>query len=283
MLSYRHSFHAGNFADVLKHLILTNTLAYLIIKDAPVFFMDTHAGSGYYSLGSQWAKQTGEAKEGIQGIDWDALFLQCTQAGRISLQVYKDSVATAVAKGQYPGSPWLAAKALRRHDHLTCTELHPADFTLLQSYFSRDRRVRCLQADGYQTVLSLIPPIQKRALILVDPSYELESDWSSCAKLLPELQYRMRSITVLLWYPVVKRQRIEKLCGQLLRAGIRNLWQCELGIEPDSPEYGMTASGMLMLNPPWTLPSQLEGALPAIQQMLAGERGHWFIKQLSAE
>ncbi|MGA0805750.1 MAG: 23S rRNA (adenine(2030)-N(6))-methyltransferase RlmJ [Pseudohongiellaceae bacterium] len=285
MLSYRHAFHAGNFADILKHLVLVNTLHYALRKDTPLFCLDTHAGAGLYLLDSESARKTGEAEAGIRKLDFAALAAKASPEGAVALQQYQDTVDhfLRMHKPAYPGSPLLAAALLRKQDHLHLCELHPADFELLVSYTHRDRRITCEQADGYTRALALIPPAQKRAVVLIDPSYETDADYQRVVKLVSELHQRMSGAQILLWYPVVHRRDAQHLADALVRKGIRDLWRFELGIKADAPGHGMTASGMLVVNPPWTLPAQLENVLPLLAEQLAGGWGNWAVERLTAE
>lgn len=283
MLSYRHAFHAGNFADILKHLVLGNTLAHMLRKDAPLFYLDTHAGAGLYQLDTARAQQTGEAKAGIQKLDFPALFAAANPEGLAALTQYQQLVAPFLEQNQYPGSPLLAAGMLRRQDHLHLCELHPSDFFTLDSHVRGDRRVRLEQADGYLAINALLPPVQKRALVLIDPSYELKSDYLQVVRALVEIYRRMPGAGVLLWYPVVERETIDKMLGALTGSELRDLWQYELGLEPDTPGHGMSACGMLALNPPWTLAAQLRNALPLLQRQLAPERGFSVVQHLLPE
>ena len=285
MLSYRHAFHAGNFADILKHLVLVNTLHYALRKDSPLFYLDTHAGAGLYLLDSDAARKTGEAAAGIRSLDFDQLLGKAEPEGAAALQEYRSAFEhfLRMHKPAYPGSPLLAAALLRKQDHLHLCELHPADFELLVSYTHRDRRITCEQQDGYARALALIPPVQKRAVILIDPSYETESDYQRVVKLVSELHQRMSGAQILLWYPVVNRRDAQHLADALVRKGIRDLWRFELGIKADAPGHGMTASGMLVVNPPWTLPTQLQQVLPLVQEQLAGGWGNWAVERLTAE
>ena len=283
MLSYRHAFHAGNFADVLKHLVLTNTLLYATRKAAPLFYLDTHAGAGLYRLASDASQKTGEAAAGIRRLDFTALLARAGTEGKVALQAYQAVLAPFLNRGQYPGSPLLAAAVLRRHDHLRLFELHSTDYRRLLTTTEQDKRLHCEQEDGFQQPATLLPPVQKRAVILIDPSYELKGDYSRCVKALVEIYQRMPTAQVLLWYPVVQRSNIDWMLAALLNSPLRDLWQVELGVQPDTDSHGMTASGLLLLNPPWTLAAQLREALPHLQEQLAPGTGHWLVKNLMAE
>ncbi|HTR00527.1 MAG TPA: 23S rRNA (adenine(2030)-N(6))-methyltransferase RlmJ [Candidatus Acidoferrum sp.] len=283
MLSYRHIYHAGNHADVLKHLVLTSTLFYATRKDAPVFYLDTHAGAGLYHLQSEQALQTGEAGQGILKLDQAALLAGTSEEGRATLQFHFDQLKPFLKRQQYPGSPLLAAAVLRQQDHLHLCELHPADYESLLHRVDGDRCCTCEQADGYQRALALLPPAQKRAVVLIDPSYEVKDDYRKVAKLVGGIHQRMRGAQVLVWYPVVARADVDYMITLLERGGVRDLWQFELGVAPDQHGHGLTASGMLVVNPPFTLSAQLREILPALQQQLAPAYGHWLVKNLVAE
>ena len=283
MLSYRHAFHAGNFADVLKHLVLANTLQYATRKAAPVFYLDTHAGAGLYRLNAEAAQKTGEAAAGIRKLDFGTLLAAAPEAARLALQTYQDAINPFLQCGQYPGSPILAAAMLRRQDHLQLYELHSTDYRLLLANTKTDKRIKCEQEDGFQSISVVLPPVQKRAVILIDPSYELKEDYSRAIKVFAAIYQRMPTAQVLLWYPVVQRANINWMIEKLLRTEIRDLWQVELGIQADTDGFAMTASGLLLLNPPWTLPTQLRESLPLLQQQLAPATGHWLVENLVPE
>ncbi|MEY4641050.1 MAG: hypothetical protein RLZZ227_1044 [Pseudomonadota bacterium] len=283
MLSYRHAFHAGNHADILKHLVLANTLSYATRKDAPLFYLDTHAGAGLYRLGSEAAQKTGEAEAGIRKLDFAALLAHAGAEGKVAVQTWLAALNPFMHRGQYPGSPLLAAALLRRQDHLRLYELHSTDYRLLLANTEQDKRIHCAQEDGFQQLGTLLPPVQKRAVILIDPSYELKDDYARAVRAVAEIYQRMPTAQVLLWYPVVLRSNVDWMLAALMRQPLRDLWQVELGMRADSAEHGMTASGLFLLNPPWTLAAQLRETLPLLQQHLAPQQGSWFVKNLVAE
>jgi 23S rRNA (adenine2030-N6)-methyltransferase len=282
MLSYRHAFHAGNHADVLKHLVLVNSLLYATRKDAPLFYLDTHAGAGLYRLDSEAAQKTGEAVAGVRKLDFAHLAARAGTEGKVALQAFHSAVAPFLERGQYPGSPLLAAALLRRQDHLRLFELHPTDYRLLQANTEQDKRIQCAQQDGFQQLPVILPPAQKRAVVLIDPSYEVKDDYTRSVRALITIHERMPAAQVLLWYPVVRRDNVDGMIHALLKSSLRDLWQAELGIAPDTTEHGMTASGLLLLNPPWTLAVQMREALPLLQEQLAAS-GHWLVRNLVGE
>lgn len=283
MLSYRHAYHAGNFADILKHLVLVNTLHYAVRKEAPLFYLDTHAGAGRYNLQGAEAEKTGEAAAGVLKLDFDALCAAAGEAGLQVLQEYRQAVTPFLKKHAYPGSPLLAAGILRRQDHLHLCERHPADYETLRFTTRDDRRITCEQEDGYERAMALLPPQQKRAVVLVDPSYERDEEYRRVVTLAANINRRMQAAQVLLWYPVVGRHDCERMIEALVRKAPRDLWRFELGVAADGPGLGMTGSGMLVLNPPWTLPAALANCLPLVQAQLAGRGGYWKVERLTAE
>ncbi|WFQ79119.1 23S rRNA (adenine(2030)-N(6))-methyltransferase RlmJ [Xenorhabdus sp. SF857] len=280
MLSYRHCFHAGNHADVLKHVVQSLIIESLKVKEKPFLYLDTHAGSGRYHLSGERAERTGEYLEGIARI-W--------QRDDIpeELAAYMDVVKMLNPQGSlryYPGSPLIARHLLREHDELNLSELHPSDFPLLRTEFSRDRRARVLREDGFQQLKSKLPPKSRRGFVLIDPSYELKSDYQNVVQGIQEGYKRFATGTYALWYPVVLRQQIKRLVKGLEAAGIRKILQIELGVRPDSDQRGMTASGMIVINPPWKLEQQMKAVLPWLHQVLVPEgTGHTSVEWIVSE
>lgn len=278
MLSYRHAFHAGNFADVLKHLVQVEILTYLQRKDKPFVYIDTHAGAGLYSLDSAVAQKTSEHLNGISAlkdVNWPELQNYLLAVKELS---QKDD-----QQNLYPGSPAIAQAFLREYDKAILFELHPNDFILLDELMRRDRRIRVNKSDGFQGLLASVPPLIKRGLILIDPSYEIKSDYEEVVSVLAAAHRRFAIGTYALWYPVVDRERIDKLESDLKATGIKNIQQFELGLKEDSAGHGMTAAGMIVINPPYTLKATLDSVLPKISKHLAGGRGVWRSEILVAE
>ncbi|MDT8399380.1 MAG: 23S rRNA (adenine(2030)-N(6))-methyltransferase RlmJ [Pseudomonadales bacterium] len=283
MLSYRHAFHAGSFADILKHLVLANTLDHVIRKPAPVLYIDTHAGAACYSLHSAMARKTREADKGILALTFAALARQLDPEARAGLDSYQKALLPFLGRHHYPGSPALAAALLRPQDRLHLYELHNTDFNHLNDYFAQEHRTVCEKADGFLSARALLPPVHKRAVVLLDPSYEIKDDYKKVVAYLSTASQRMRDIHLLLWYPVVQRQDCDKMIARIMRAGLRDLWQFELGMTPDTSDFGMSASGIIAVNPPWTLPGRLRQILPALQQQLAPLQGNWKVECLVPE
>lgn len=278
MLSYLHSFHAGNFADVLKHLISSEILNYLTQKDKPFFYLDTHSGSGGYSLQHRESQKTLEFKNGI-GKLWQI------QDPIPEIETYLGLVNRFDKDGKhqlYPGSPWFAQQILRDYDRAALYDLHPREFETLKNNFAGDRRIKTHQSDGFHACISQLPPKEKRGYILMDPPYEVKQDYQTAADTLIKAHKKFATGTYALWYPVVDRYRIKQLHKELADSGIRNIQVFELGIQKDQ-EKGMTSSGMLIINPPWTLKAKMEKALPWLVQQLAPDTGRHQILQLVDE
>lgn len=277
MLSYRHSFHAGNHADVLKHLVLCRILDYLVRKDKPLCYLDTHAGAGGYALQSAQAQKNREYETGI-GHLWARTDLPAP------LVAYVELVRRFNPEGsllQYPGSPWLARQLLRPVDRLLLHELHPADCQALREQCEGDRRVKVICADGYQGCIAALPPSERRGLVLLDPPFELKSDYRQAIVTLHQAHRRFATGVYALWYPVVERPRIEQMERALRATGIPRVERYELGVAPDRRGHGMTASGLLVVNPPWTLRQEMEQCLPWLAGELGGEQGHFRVESLA--
>ncbi|EOW0742751.1 TPA: 23S rRNA (adenine(2030)-N(6))-methyltransferase RlmJ [Proteus mirabilis] len=280
MLSYRHSFHAGNHADVLKHIVQTLIIESLKEKEKPFLYLDTHAGAGRYQLTNAHATRTGEYLEGIARL-W-----QQEEVPELILPYLETvgSLNTSDELRYYPGSPLLAAKLLREQDLLMLTELHPTDFPLLRTEFSRDKRVRVCREDGFGQLKSKLPPASRRGFALIDPPYELKQDYSAVVKGIVEGYKRFATGTYAIWYPVVHRQQIKRMLKELEATGIRKILQIELAVKPDSDQLGMTASGMIVINPPWKLASQMASILPWLHKTLVPEgTGHTLVEWVVPE
>lgn len=264
MLSYRHSFHAGNHADVLKHTVQSLIIESLKEKGKPFLYLDTHAGAGRYQLSGEHAERTGEYLEGIARI-WQRDDIPEELAAYMSVVNHFNRNENL---RYYPGSPLIARQLLREDDKLHLTELHPSDFPLLRSEFQKDDRTRVARADGYQQLKAQLPPPSRRGLILMDPPYEMKTDYQDVVKGIQEGYKRFATGTYALWYPVVMRQQIKKMLRDLEATGIRRILQIELGVRPDSDQRGMTASGMIVINPPWKLEQQMNNVLPWLLKVL---------------
>ncbi len=264
MLSYRHAYHAGNFADVMKHAVLVQLLEYLTRKATPVCYIDTHAGAGAYDLQSTFATKTGEYQEGI-GLFWNDASLPD------AMQTYLELVRAANPNGKlrrYPGSPLIAQQLLRAHDRLELYELHTSDFPLLENEFRGARRVRCHQADGLRNAIAIVPPIEKRALVFIDPSYERKDEYQRVFETLQSMHRRFATGIYALWYPVIDRRMLDSLRHSFEGSGIRHVLNLELLIEPDDRRPGMRGCGMAIVNPPWTMTADVQPVLKLLAERL---------------
>lgn len=280
MLSYRHSFHAGNHADVLKHTVQSLILTAMKEKDKPFLYLDTHAGAGRYLLHSEHAERTGEYQEGIAKI-WQRD--DCPALLEPYLTVIRHYNRNGTLR-YYPGSPLIARQMLREQDRLHLTELHTSDYPLLKSEFQKDRRAEVLRADGYQQLKSQLPPLSRRGVILMDPPYELKSDYQDVVIAIHEGYKRFATGVYALWYPVVLRQHVKRILAGLEKTGIRRILQIELAMRPDSDQRGMTASGMIVINPPWMLEQQMNELLPWLHQALVPSGiGHTLVRWVVPE
>ncbi|WP_374276802.1 23S rRNA (adenine(2030)-N(6))-methyltransferase RlmJ [Azonexus sp.] len=271
MLSYRHAFHAGNHADVLKHLILVQIARYMGEKPAPFWIIDTHAGAGRYALESEHARKLGEWREGI-GRLWDTDGLPPAAVD------YVEQVKMLNPDGQlrhYPGSPWLARQLLRDGDRLRLYELHSTDGKLLQEAFrGAGRQVTITAGDGFAGLKAILPPPPRRALVLIDPSYETRDDYTAVVKGLQEALKRFATGTYALWYPMLHKLESRQLPARLKALGAASWLHVTLEVRaPARDGFGMHGSGMFVINPPWTLEKTLHKTLPAIVARLAQDGG----------
>lgn len=281
MLSYRHSFHAGNHADVLKHIVLMLILENLKLKEKGFFYLDTHAGVGHYRLQSAEAEKTAEFREGI-GRLWQRNDLPQEVADYVNL-IKKINSGNPHLQ-YYAGSPLIAAHLLREQDRALLTELHPTDFPLLRNNFKAFKQVSVKRDDGFQQLKATMPPKERRGLVLIDPPYELKEDYERVVQAIAEGYKRFATGVYAIWYPVVLRQQIKRMIRQLEDTRIRKILQIELAVRPDSTQKGMTASGMIVINPPWTLESQMKSVLPYLAEILAPEgTGSWSLNWICPE
>ncbi|OAN16916.1 rRNA methyltransferase [Photobacterium jeanii] len=269
MLSYRHSFHAGNHADVVKHIVQSLILDALKQKEKPFVYHDTHSGVGRYDLQDERSEKTGEFLEGIARI-WSRDDIPAEVASYLA-------AIKGLNQGDelryYPGSPKVARAQIRDQDRMVLTELHPTDFPLLLQEFRGDRQVKIYKEDGFARLKASLPPKERRGVVLIDPPYELKHEYMDVVKAIKESHKRWATGTYAIWYPVVYRENIDKMIQGLEQTGIRKILQIELGVEPDTSERGMTASGMIVINPPWKLESQMQAILPWLQQAISPVTG----------
>ena len=294
MFSYRHAFHAGNHADVLKHMVLIATLRHMTQKETALWVVDTHAGAGLYRLDGDYAGASGEAAEGIlklaavHGVKGP----EGEQALAPALADYLQVIRSFNKQGQwkiYPGSPFIAQHLLRQEvrDKLKLFELHPTDSGVLAANIAQlgaGRQVGIAREDGFEALKSVLPPPSRRALVLIDPSYEIKTDYAKVVATLRDALERFATGTYMVWYPVIPRPEAHELPRKLkaLVNSFRKPWlhatlalgQPEQVAQPGEPSRpGLTASGVFLVNPPHILKAALQQALPQVLDALGRGRG----------
>ncbi len=273
-MNYRHAFHAGNHADVLKHVVLLALCDALTAKPAPCFALDTHGGRGLYKLDGEAAQATGEAADGIAR-------LQAEAPRNPAIQRYLAAVRACRAQHgatAYPGSPWLLSHALRETDRIAACELHPEEAAVLSQHFARDPRLAVHARDGYAALKALLPPkhgAQKfaRGLVLIDPPYEAQlAEFDIALAALREGLTRWPQGMFALWYPIKQGRALQPFRRAAAKLPAKSALLLELLVRPDDSPLRMNGSGMLLLNPPWQFDATMTPALDALRRAL-GESG----------
>ena len=267
-MNYRHAYHAGNFADVVKHAVLARLVEYLKQKDKAFRVIDTHAGIGRYDLASVEAGKTGEWQGGIGRLAEATLEPQAAAL----LQPYLEAVRAQNPEGglkHYPGSPLIVRHLLRNQDRLTAIELHPEDAARLKSVFEGDFQARVIELDGWLALGAQLPPKEKRGLVLIDPPFEEEGEFSRLIEGLRKAHRRWPGGIYALWYPIKDRRAVTAFRAALKEAGIPQLLDVALEIRPGSDEPSLDGSGLVVVNPPYTLEGELKVLLPALHKVLA--------------
>ena len=278
MLSYRHAFHAGNFADVFKHVLLVQLIRALQRKDKPFCLLDTHAGAGRYDLHSPPAQKNREFASGI-GRLWDQTGLSPELADYVArVRALNPDGCLRV----YPGSPRLARALLRPGDRLILTELHPTDHAALKAEFAGDRQVAVHHQDGYAALKALLPPPERRGLVLLDPAYELKDEFDRLTEAVQLIHRRWANGIIALWYPILDRAPSLHWQRTLQALEIPAMLCAELGLYPYDAPLGLHGCGMIVVNPPWKLDETLERLLPELRQRLrAGDHGQTRLEWLT--
>ena len=294
MLSYRHAFHAGNHADVLKHVVTMQLLSYLGQKDTPYMYIDTHAGAGMYALDGGYAAKNAEFETGIARL-WDRKDLPAPLAEYIKLI---KAMNPSGKMRYYPGSPYVADKTMRPEDRLRLFELHPSDSKILQDNFKkveahaaaqgerpsgRGTRVMIQKADGFQGLKALLPPPSRRGLVLIDPPYEDKGDYKRVKDTLQDALGRFATGTYAVWYPVLHRMESRQLPDKLKRLTSNGWLNVTLTISTPSPDgFGLHSSGMFVINPPYTLEPMLRDLMPFLVSALGRDAGAGFTLESGA-
>lgn len=270
-MNYRHAFHAGNFADVLKHAVLVRILLHLCGKEAPFRVIDTHAGIGRYDLSSNEASRTGEWRAGIGRL------LERPPAGEAGelLAPYLALVGgenTGREIKNYPGSPAIAQRLCREQDRMIFCELHPDDHAMLRSNTGRDKRVKPVEIDGWTALKAYLPPKERRGLVLVDPAFEEPREFERLASGLAEAHRRWATGIYLLWYPIKNGDEVRAFEKRMAALQISKILRAELsvGAGAEKPD-ALYACGLAVINPPWPLEDELKTLLPALGRSLAAD------------
>ncbi|MCB1569132.1 MAG: 23S rRNA (adenine(2030)-N(6))-methyltransferase RlmJ [Xanthomonadales bacterium] len=280
-MNYDHAFHAGNHADVLKHLVLVAVLEALARKPAPYFVLDTHAGQGRYRLQAEAAQRSGEARDGIERLQ--------ARLGKIStlapaLAAYMAAIASELSLGAYPGSPLLIAQALRPQDHLACCEIKPETAHTLKKNLARDARIAVHQRDGYKAIKALLPPALKCGLVLIDPPYEAQlAEFDAVLAALGTGLARWPQAIFAVWYPIKQRRDVMPFLRAAEGLPCKSSFTVELRSQAEDSPLRLTGSGMLLINPPWQLDQVLEAALPQLAEALFGRQDFWLLQPLRQE
>jgi 23S rRNA (adenine2030-N6)-methyltransferase len=286
MLSYRHAFHAGAAADVLKHSVLVQCLDYMGQKEKGYTYIDTHAGAGLYHLDEGFSAQNKEWLSGtgkvFSAFNKNDEIKRDEKSGIELLDRYEEIISPFWQSSKsYPGSCLIAAQVMRQQDKAFCYELHPRDYELLDSQFENDKRFKIIKADGPKEMVSLLPPSTRRGCILIDPSYEIKSDYIDLQKYIAAALKRFSTGIYIIWYPLLAREDVRQIASDfpniLMNLFDENLGstgsRCRIEIQfekKSSEERGMYGCGLIMYNPPWILKSMLERDLPMLDKLLDG-------------
>ena len=266
MLSYRHAFHAGSPADVFKHLVLAQIFQGLQRKPAAMCYIDTHAGAGAYDLQSREAEKVGEFRQGIARV-WQRHDVPD------SLHAYLDAIRAmnAALPGElryYPGSPALARHWLRPQDRMVLIERHPSDHARLSENFALEPHCRVELGDGFELLRAFVPPLEKRGVVLIDPSYELKTDYRDVIDSLAAAYQRWATGVYVLWYPLIARDQADRLQKRVIATGIRRVLGIEFALSAPVAARGLWGSGLIVVNPPYQLDAQITHLLPWLHRAL---------------
>ena len=271
-MNYRHAFHAGNFADVVKHATLARILTHLAVKPAAFRVIDTHAGAGLYDLTGEEASRSSEWHAGIERL----IAAPIAAPVRALLDPYLDAVSAlngAGALATYPGSPALVCALLRPQDRLVACELEPQAAAALARNFAGDRRVKTVAIDGWVALNAYVPPAERRGLVVVDPSFEDAGEFARLARGLEAAHRKWATGIYLLWYPIKGRQGPDALARTLRRSGIGKILRAELAVAATPAEGPLGGCGLIVVNPPFMLERELAAILPALRTILGGRGG----------
>jgi 23S rRNA (adenine2030-N6)-methyltransferase len=281
-MNYRHAYHAGNFADVFKHAILTRIILHLTSKDTPFRYMDTHAGIGLYDLSAEEALKTAEASSGV------GRFLETPRPPAIEdlFRPYLTALKAfnALEGLHYPGSPMIASQMLRQTDRMSLAELHPEDSRALVRRFQRDRRATVVAMDGWQALKAWLPPPERRGVVLVDPPFEQQDEFDRMVDALEGAHRRWATGTIALWYPIKGWREADKFNRDVRALTIPKTLRVEMLIDAEGDDRALNGTGMIIINPPWTLKDDASVMLPFLTRALArGTKTRWRADWLQPE
>ncbi len=279
-MNYRHAFHAGNFADVLKHFVLGEVISRLLLKDAPLFFLDTHAGRGYYPLDDIASQRGGEFRTGILPVLAKAnppvpFKPYCNQIRRLG-----EKNGKLVA---YPGSPRIALDLLRADDRAAFCELEPLEAEALRSTVRGDRRCAVHERNGYEALGALLPPPEKRGLVLIDPPYEDSLEFDYLANAVIHAHRRWSTGVYAIWYPITHDNGAPRFLSTLKSSGIRRQLIAQLMIHREDSPVGLNGAGMLLINPPWKTEETVSAGLRWLATLLSPNEGRSKVEWLVPE
>jgi 23S rRNA (adenine2030-N6)-methyltransferase len=281
-MNYRHAFHAGSFADVLKHAVLVRILLHLRAKPAPFRVIDTHAGAGLYDLAGAEAGRSPEWREGIGRLVGATI----GEGARALLAPYLDAVTTLNGTDKlstYPGSPALVRAFLRPQDRLVACELEPNAAAALKRYLGRDPRAKAVAIDGWTALNAYVPPNERRGLVLIDPPFEDTTEFARLAHGLEAAHRKWAGGSYLLWYPIKEREGPDVLARRLRRSGMTKILRVELRLAAPREAGRLAACGLIAVNPPWTLAGEVEILLPELAAILGGGGGGHRVEWLAGE
>jgi 23S rRNA (adenine2030-N6)-methyltransferase len=282
-MNYRHAYHAGNFADVVKHAVLTRIVEYLKQKEKAFRVVDTHAGIGLYDLSAEEAQKTGEWRGGIGRLLEARLKPEIANLLKPFLDAVHEMNPDAGVRF-YPGSPLIIRHLLRKQDRLSAIELHPADAAMLKERFAGDFQTRVIELDGWLALGAHLPPKEKRGLVLIDPPFEKDGEFDRLVDGLARAHRRWPGGIFALWYPLKDRAAVNRFRADLAATGIPKILDIRFEVRPPSPEQRLDGTGMIVVNPPHSLETELRMLLPALKAVLAeNPQARWALEWLAGE
>lgn len=276
-MNYRHAYHAGNHADVLKHIVIARVIDHLKQKDKPFRVLDAHSGIGLYGLESVEAEKTFEWREGVGRLfSTDGSPIELSTEAEAIIAPWRDAIRSVNDPGRlafYPGSPEIADWLIRPTDKISLNELHPADYETLAARYSEMGQVRLFKLDATAFLKASLPPIERRGLVLIDPPYELMDEGDRVVRMMTEALKRFATGIYCVWYPVTGDGLDHKLRDAVAAMGLRNVLDVRLDIRAVEKNGGLAGSGMMIINPPWRLAEELRVILPELTERLSQGEG----------